>query len=299
MLSRWDDDRCEPGLRAAMTQFFWASLDPPTFGDVATNAQLTTGVELIAIDEISPEEEALDAALIECGVTETGQRDQIFDRLIDLPGGLQEPIDHRRGLYGTSHRASRRALFKSDRDTLAVMLRLKQGRFDLGAAWKELSRAERMAAMRLWDWFTDLSNSSAEPKGRPAELDAALVLYLAFVLREAFGREKFGYSTDPYSRKRGGPMLRALMAALNVHVARERRQQAALDCLRPIGMRDTPAPPKPEAVLRIIKLVNKPAFKASADNFGLPLCSGGVAENPAQFRHLVLAAGQRKPHVTD
>jgi hypothetical protein len=90
------------------------------------------------------------------------------------------------------------------------------------------------------------------------------------------------------------------MAALNVHVADERRQQAALDCLQPIGLSETPALPNPAAVVRVLKLANTGVFRTCADSFALPLTSTAVADHPAEFRHLVAFVARRpKPRVTD
>jgi hypothetical protein len=273
-------------------------MDPPLCGEEPTDTP-ATGVERIAVVQITPGEDALDAALMKCGLIETERREEVLCRLVELPASLREPIDQRRGLFGASD-SKLRNFFKPDGDTLAQLLCLNHGQLGAGATWKALSRAERMAARRLWDWFADLSDSSTYPKGRPAELDAALVLYLGFVLQEALGRRKFGYSTAADSSRRGGPMLRALMAALNVHVADERRQQVALDCLGPIGVRETPALPIPATVLRVVKLANAQAFRTWADRFAFPLTSTAVADHPAEFRHLVaLVARRRKPRVTD
>jgi hypothetical protein len=151
-----------------VTQFFWARMDTSLCGEDQTGTQ-ATGVERIGIEvvEITPEEGALDAALTKCGLTETKQRDEVLCRLVELPASLREPIDQRRGLCGGRSDPTLRNLCKPDGDTLAQMFRLNQGQLDPDATWKALSRAERMAARRLWDWFADLSDLSTPSQGAP------------------------------------------------------------------------------------------------------------------------------------
>lgn len=182
--------------------------------------------------------------------------------------------------------------------TLAQMLRMNEGKFDSNITWSSLNRTERMAAKRLWESFANLSDPWPFPKGKPFNFDPAIVLYLAFMLREALGRSTLGYLTSPIDHRLGRPFLRALTAALEALLADERGQQGALDCLYPIGAEDTPpAPPATETLRAILMLANSRRFEAWARSFWLPLTSAAVADSPAQLRHLfALVDRQRQRH---
>jgi hypothetical protein len=280
-----------------MTRWYWyPDLQPAPKCSIGALPAKETERIAIEVVEMTPEEEALDAALADCGLTDPEQRDQVLCQLVEPPRSLYEKMEGRRGWSGGtgSHKK-----IKPDGDTLANMLRLDQGKFDTRATWKSLSRADRMAANRLWDWFGDLSDTSSFPQGRPVNLDYAIVLYSAFVLREAVSRRKLGYSTSS-DGKRGGPFLRALMAALNAQLADERCQQEALDRVGPLGTADTPPAPNPEAVRKLLMVANSREFIGWAGQFRLALTAAAVADHPAEFRYLAaLAARRRKASVTD
>jgi len=92
-----------------------------------------------------------------------------------------------------------------DGDTAARMFRT-------GAKWKTLTRAERKRSKRLWDWTGRDHALRVTPRGRPAKIDPALVVYCMRVLCEASNR-KFRWSRGEDGRPEG-PMWRALIEAL-------------------------------------------------------------------------------------
>jgi hypothetical protein len=273
---------------------------------MATDADEEVRLKLICETELIPEEQeaaaALNVALIECGMTDSDQRSACRNRLINLPGSLLLPMRWRRGTIGAPPKGFVDRILGSDRDLSARLLRLDENGGDPDATWESLSRAEQMRASRLRRSLADShpADISTERKGRPAEFDSALVLYLMFVLTEAFGRSKFSYSTK--DEKRGGPMLRALMAALAFQRAAEQRMQVALDCLGPIGTADTPRLPAPEAVVtRVVKVVSSAEFRKEAARQLLALTAEAVAASPATFRHLIaiVTSRQRRSRRTD
>jgi hypothetical protein len=122
-----------------------------------------------------------------------------------FPGGAEIYPDTTTGVWEAKPR-------EFDGDMAARMLRLNEGRPDVTATWKSLSRAERKAARRLWDWTGEAHGLSVTPQGRPPVIDPALVLYLIRVLCEAIGQPEFKFSRT--SEALGGTMWRALVEAL-------------------------------------------------------------------------------------
>jgi hypothetical protein len=152
-----------------------------------------------------------------------------------------------------------------------------------------------MQATRLWQSINDShpTDISIERKGRPAEIDSAVVLYLMFVLTEALGRPKFSYSTQG-GEARTGPMLRALVAALRVLRIADQSLGAA-----PLARDPTPD----TLVTRVIKIVGSDAFSVAAEAWDLALTADAVAASPSTFRLLVATVGsqrrRRRRHCTD
>lgn len=251
----------------------------------------------IGATQVCSEEEAaairLDDALLENGLANPEKRAGCLNRLLNLPGSLQLPMLARRGVIGMPPEGAVGEVLrqlsgdsKDYKDRQAQLLRLNPA-----ATWQDLNRAEQMKARRLMHWVAEShpTNISTERKGRRAEIDSAVVLYLVFVLMEALGRDKFSYSTRDEAR-RGGPMLRALMAALQFHhVADHRAGQ-------------TQRGPTPDAVVtRIIKTSRSAEFRQEAERLALRLSAVGVAEAPGTFRHLVaqVMKQRRRTHRTD
>jgi hypothetical protein len=228
--------------------------------------------------------------LAECGLSDDGRREEVISRLTDLPPSLRGSIEQRCGLSPTTMPRAVRKYLRPDGDTLAQMLRLNSGAIDPKAKWSDLSRAEKAAANRMWDWFANLPDLSPLPQGKSANIDPAIVLYTAFTLREALGRERFGYSTSPLDNRRSGPFLRAVAAALKAQLADERRQRQALG---PIGVQETLGAPAQETLRGILRAANSEAFQIAALRFGLEPRPGAVADYPAQFR-LLLAEVERQ-----
>jgi hypothetical protein len=241
-------------------------------------------------------EKILDSALLDCGLTDPKARRVCVTRLVNLPDSLLLPMWRHRGVVGTPPEGFvdkvLGEMFGGERDIWARMLRLNEGKTDPDATWQSLTRAEQMRATRLRQSIADShpTDISSERKGRPAEIDSALVLYLMFVLLEALGRPRFSYSTQD-EVKRGGPMLRALMAALQLRRAEERS----------IGAVRTRRDPTADAVVtRIIKTARSDAFRQGAEHLALSLTAHGVAETPSTFRYLAAKAMKqhRRRHCT-
>lgn len=78
-----------------------------------------------------------------------------------------------------------RSVVSFDRDLAARMFCSK--------AWKDLTRAEQKRVRRQWEWTVNKpDNLNLSPKGRPAIIDPAFVLWCGRVLTEAGGRLPFG-----------------------------------------------------------------------------------------------------------
>jgi hypothetical protein len=247
-------------------------------------------LELVSTEKLSVKQDeaisTVDCALRDCGLTDPGQRRACLSRIVNLPNSLLLPTLRCSGLVGTPPEGFIDEIIPRDRDNLARMLRLNEGTTDPSVTWQDLTRAEQMRATRLWGWIADAdpADISTERKGRPAETDSALVLYLMFVLLEATGRPKFSYSTQNEVR-RGGPMLRVLMAALQF--------------CRVIGARPAPHDPTADAVVtRIIKTARSAEFRQEAEHFSLSLTADGVADAPSTFRYLVARVMKQRRHRT-
>jgi hypothetical protein len=236
--------------------------------------------------QITPEEEeaekSVDSALFDCGLTDPKARCMCITRLANVPESLLLPIWYRIGVAGAPPEGFLKKIlgemFEGERDIRARMLRLSEGKADPDATWQNLSRAEQMRATRLWSSIADShpTDISTQRKGQRAKIDSALVLYLMFVLMEALGRPKFSYSTQD-EVTRGGPMLRALMAALQLRRAEEQS----------IGAARTAQDPTADAVVtRIIKIARSEEFRQEAERLSLSLTADGVAETPSAFRYL-------------
>jgi hypothetical protein len=108
-----------------------------------------------------------------------------------------------------------KTLRRFDGDTAASLLRLHEGQPEPGIRWKMLSRAEKARAKRLWNWIGKTHRvKGSSPQGRPLVMDTALVLYCMCILSEYSFRKRFRYRRPMNGGAPGGPMWRALIAAL-------------------------------------------------------------------------------------
>ena len=241
-------------------------------------------VERIEVIALTPDEIALDDALTQCGIDDD-RRCGIADRLVNLPYTLLDQMYYRRGLLVDPSECFR---YRLDNDTLAQILALNETPNEAPAAWPDLERGEKARAKCLGEYFVSHKNTSAFPQGRPHAVDPAVVLYCAHTLMEATGKPSFPISrpNDEKAgpRKPGGPMFRALMAALEIHAMRERGISTLLG---PIGREDCPPAPQAETVVTILRSMNSKKFTEWAATFGLALTGDSVACFPAAFRHLL------------
>jgi hypothetical protein len=175
-----------------------------------------------------------------------------------------------------------------DGDMAARLLSLDKRRPDLGATWKALSDNEKKQAKRLWVWLGKHHGLSSTPRGRPPELDAALVLYCARVLCEASGRDRFKFRRPTDGGKPDGPMWRALIEALPIaqrFLARRYRTPA----LTPQQI-DAAA----ESIAEIVTLARSEGFANWSQEFGLGFGSHDVADAPASFRAAMMYARKKR-----
>jgi hypothetical protein len=165
----------------------------------------------------------------------------------------------------------------------ARMLRLDERKADPNTTWNALSHAERKRAKRLWAWALD-TGLDTTPQGRPHEIDAALVIYCSRVVTEGCGQSHFKFSRPANGGAPGGPMWRALMAALplaELFLARADGAPAR-------GSQDTNT--RTEAVADILKTARSKEFHAFCQESGIGADANDVAEHPATFRLAVAGA---------
>jgi len=149
----------------------------------------------------------------------------------------------------------------TDHETLLGLFCLDEGKKRSETSWRSLSPEERRRAKKLGK-FVD--SDATHRKGRPITVDVPLILYVAFTL-EAMTCSTFGISRPDNShavRLPGGPMFRALMAALALHVDQ---------------------PPKLESVADILKLTKTDRFQGLSERLGLARHAEAVAMRPNEF----------------
>jgi integrase len=250
-------------------------------GQVATSGEkrpvsgsrlLQIGSEVDVYPDRLAEFEELWQALRGCGLADHWQLSECTRRIVSLPTTLLLPSLHRPGLSGRPPPELLKEMLGDPQELQelsATLLAAEEG--ERPKEYRNLSRAEQSRAKRrlralIESHPTDISGR----KGRPAEFDGALALYLLFVIAEATGRSvsDFTYTTNDEGR-RPGSLLRALMAALCLHLAKPR------------------APSVNAVVTRIIRPARSTVFLAEAQRFQLTLAATGVAAAPDMFRFLL------------
>jgi len=148
----------------------------------------------------------------------------------------------------------------TDQEALLYLFCLDEGKRRSEVSWRSLSPAERRRAKNLGK-FVD--NERTHRKGRPIKVNVPLILYIAFTLEAMSGRT-FRISRPANSRlirPPGGPMFRALMAGLALHMERA----------------------KPESVADVLQLTKTDKFQRLAERFGLARDAQAVATRPNEF----------------
>jgi hypothetical protein len=238
--------------------------------------------------EIVDVPEPLLRALSECGkryhlIRNQRMLAQTIARLIEPPASLQIPTPTRTALPNSLLNA----VVPFDPDAAARMLRFDKGHPDPDAKWKALSRAERKRAKRLWTWALDVTLDTA-PQGRPHRIDAALVLYCARVVAEGCGQIRFKLSKPPLGGPPGGPMWRALMAALPL-----------AQCF--LASAEAPAREgrgnRAETIADILKTARSKQFDSCCRELGIGTSANDVANNPGKFRLALTRARALRMHA--
>jgi hypothetical protein len=240
------------------------------------------------IVEVPPELEPLFRALLKCKLLSHRVLAQTMDRLGEPPTSLYLAPLSKAKLANEILKEIVVFDSNSDGDVAARMLQSEQQ--DPALKWKTLSSAEKKRARRRWDGLLDV-RFEATPKGRPAEIDSALVVYCASIIAEACATPLFRFSRPAYGGKPDGPMFRALMAALPL---------AQSFLIRAVGTA-APYPSEindhPEAVAEIVNVARSPEFRACCRELGIGTTARDVAEHPKIIR-LALANARRKRRKT-
>jgi hypothetical protein len=237
------------------------------------------------IVDIPPDQQPLFRALAECGVANRLILQTVV-RLIEPSEALHIPASDRTELANSVIKT----IVHFDGDMAAHMLRTEEGRPDPKATWKALTRAERKRARRIWDWALDPSLDTA-PQGRPPKIDSTLVLYCARVLCEACGRSRFKFSRSWGDGIPGGPMWRALMAALPLAECFLARIDGAIALApREIGSHV-------ETIVEIVKVARSKQFEKCCRQLGLGTGANDVAEHPATFRRALMLVRAPRPRT--
>ena len=227
-----------------------------------------------------PEFSALHRALAECGI-ETKKIPSTAERLTNLP------ISFRVSSWDPPETESAILSFVGfDSDMAARMLRLHEGKPDPEATWKNLTPSERKRAKRLWISMLAPDEPNVTPQGRPSEIDPALILYCTRVLCEASGKARFEFRRPMGGGAPGGPMWRALIAALPPEFNEHAETIAEIVAV-------TRSEKKPDRRVSRIRLSDK--FAEWCREFGLKQASSDVAEHPAMFRRAISLARRSRP----
>jgi hypothetical protein len=217
--------------------------------------------------EVSP----LLRELTQCGIPNYDVLSQTITRLTEPPASLEIPAPS----LTEAADALLKEIVRFDCDAAARMFRLNQRQHNSDAKWKDLSRAERKSARRLWTWALESSLDTA-PQGRPNKIDPAMVLYCACVIAEACGKPHLRFSRPALGGAPRGPMWRALMTALPL-----------THSFLHLGWRAEDVPAfsiRAEAVVDILKIARSKEFKAYCRDSGIVITSNGIAEHPSAFR---------------
>jgi hypothetical protein len=209
---------------------------------------------------------ALHRALADCGIA-SEKILHTAERLTNPPNSFHlssgDPV-------GTA--SAIRSVVGFDPDMAARMLRLNEGGPDPETRWAKLTRAERKRAERLWKSMLGPDELDVIPRGRPSEIDSALVLYCTRILCEASGQARFKFSRRMGGGAPGGPMWRALVEALPP----EFKEHA-------------------ETIAEIVTVTRSKKFVERCRLFDLKPTSSDVAEHPAAFRVAVSLARRSRP----
>jgi hypothetical protein len=204
-----------------------------------------------------------------------------------------------------------------DGNTAAYLLRLQEGQATPEIRWGMLSRAEKARAKRLWNWIGETHGLKSTPQGRPPVMDTALVLYCMCILSEFSGRRRFRYRRPKEGGAPGGPMWRALVAALplaqiflalrfrtTVNIPDEiagpvRQFCRNFKCVGDVTVVTHSTGKFAANITDIVKLSRSPQFKESCRDLHLRFDSDDIALKPSAFRYAifhtrkVLTAAQR------
>lgn len=230
--------------------------------------------------EIPPDLEPLHRALANCGV-DASLIPQTAERLIRPPFSFQISASD------NDHTKLALADLGHDRDVAARILCVNEGRPNPDATWKGLTRPERKRAQRLTGWALGPDELGVTPQGRPPEIDSALVVYCARVLCEACGKPRFKFARPSVEDALGGPMWRALIAALPSAFS----FSTTSVCPQTIPSREVGR--HSETIAEIVKVTRSKLFNRWCTEFGLGPHSDDVARHPAMFRVVVRLARRR------
>jgi hypothetical protein len=219
--------------------------------------------------------ELLKSALAECGVR--------ADRIEATAAQLTQPPPSFQisgwDPEGTETEIKARIPFNGD--TAAMMLRPN----DADATWHTLTRAERKRVRRLWASAMSPDSFSASFRGRPSEIDSALIVYCCRLIRETSGQSRFRVTRTGGEATPGGPMWRALVAALPL----------AFSFLADFVGAPTPRiRGRSETILEIAKVARSQHFENWCRKLGLGRQADDVAGAPASFR-LAVSLARRRP----
>jgi hypothetical protein len=175
-----------------------------------------------------------------------------------------------------------------DGDMAARMLRLEEtGQPHPEATWKSLTRAERKRARSLWEWARD---TSLEPgrRGRPQEMDSALVLYCSRVLAEECEKPKFKFSRPVDGGNPRGPMWRVLTAALPL-------AESYLALMNGEDFTPRNIEHHAETIAEIVTVSRTEEFEAQCLALGLQLTPSDIAQHPGTYRYAMMLVRSPNP----
>jgi hypothetical protein len=227
-------------------------------------------LEIVGL-EVPPNVEPLLRELTQCGIRNCHVLLQTITRLTEPPASLEIPAPS----LTEAANALLKEIVRFDGDAAARIFRLNRGRPNSDIKWKDLSRAERKRARRLWTWALESSLDTA-PQGRPNKIDPAMVLYCACVIAEACGKPHLRFSRPALGGAPSGPMWRALMKALPLAHSFLNLGRRPED-MHAFGGR-------PEAVVDTLKIARSKEFKTYCRNFGIVVTSNGIAGHPSAVR---------------
>jgi hypothetical protein len=177
-----------------------------------------------------------------------------------------------------------------DPHAAVALLRLENRYLAPEVTWKMLSRAERKSAKLLWDFSGKSHGLNVTQRGHPTAIDPALVLYCVRVLCEASGKAKFQFKRPMNGGPPGGPMWRALLAALPM---------AQLFLAQRFGTPVIDFTRHAESLAEIVHLTCTPHFKERPEELAFGDEPDDVAINPFRCRAAVSYARQARRRKWD